>query len=463
MKSTEKQALKDTYVRTIALIIAIFVWTVSVILCSFAKAGFLSDKVILVAVWGSIGTGLTLLSCIVATINAKRSVANFKREQLAKDFEQTETLEIMQAVCSNYNAVYYLDMLKEEVKFIRIGNRIENGMPENFTEKHPFEWYIKAYGDRMIYEENRAEFMENVNPELIREKLKDRDVYVYNYIGDKNGEPNYFQMRAAKVNGSENHFVLGFADVNEELKESESRERMLREALENVENANGAKNEFLSKMSGDLRSPLNVIVSSAARIEARADKESLTAADARKIIIASDNLDTMINDVLDISAWREGNLFLENQLFAIKDALNEALALLSKRTANKGLKIECNLQAVHERIYGDAQKFIDMLRHILCNAIECSNDGGVINVTIIETQVLKGKAYFDIFVEDHGTTLEESVIESIFSDDVIENGAALGLSTTRIIAEMMSGKLVVTGKPEGGNAVKLYLSFEFED
>ena len=124
MKSTEKQALKDTYVRTIALIIAIFVWTVSVILCSFAKAGFLSDKVILVAVWGSIGTGLTLLSCIVATINAKRSVANFKREQLAKDFEQTETLEIMQAVCSNYNAVYYLDMLKEEVKFIRIGNRI---------------------------------------------------------------------------------------------------------------------------------------------------------------------------------------------------------------------------------------------------------------------------------------------------------------------------------------------------
>lgn len=447
--------------RSVVLCFSIVIWVISMVFAIMAYFKVISDVTDSMTVWVMIGSSISMAVVVILAVLLERYSKTVTKLNLVQERENLETTEIMEAICGNYNAVYYCDYLKDEIKIIKFGQTIRKSMPEEFLEKHPLEWYVKIYCDRVIPEQNRQDFLDHVNPGNIREKLKDRMVYTYNYIGTRDGQDNYFQMRAEKVNGSENRFVVGFQDVDSEVHENEQREQVLKNALLEAQKANDVKTDFLSKMSGDLMSPLNRISSSAERIIASGTDAS-SRAEAEKISVEADKLGGMIDDMLDLNSIRSGDMLVDKMRFDMEKAAEEAEKLCARRAQAKKVTISRDISISDSNVIGDGTKIVEMMKHILFNAIDLSTDGGTISFSVVETQVVNRKATFEISVDHMGKELSARDIDLIFKEDTYEDPAYMGLGITRIMAEMLGGKLLIQDKPEIGNSVNLYITLPIE-
>ena len=140
---------------------------------------------------------------------------------------------------------------------------------------------------------------------------------------------------------------------------------------------------------------------------------------------------------------------------------------LINRGKEKNLQINFSRQIVHNMVKCDEKRLITILRHVAMNAINNSYVGGVINATIMETQVLKKKAYYDIIVEDFGSGMDDESIKILMEQESIDsicidpNGTKyLGLAITKVILELMGGKMEITSRRREGTTVIVKLCLD---
>lgn len=199
-----------------AIIAAILMISVIVVFCISCSKDTL-EAYRFCGIW-SVASGILtyviVLSASVAGRFYSRSIYNMVTQ--SQDISD-RSFSVIAALNNNYNAVYYCDLNTGEVKFLQLGKRIMTYMAREYSESHTLEWYARAYAEKLIAPENVQAFLDVVNCENLKEKLKDRDYYTYVYLADKNGKQNYFKMKAAKVEDDPNKLVIGFADIDSEI------------------------------------------------------------------------------------------------------------------------------------------------------------------------------------------------------------------------------------------------------
>ena len=126
---------------------------------------------------------------------------------------------------------------------------------------------MTEYCNHYILEQYREEFLNFIQPESIREGLKDNDVISYRYMINVNGNESYEAVRFAGVRHPEDrddgivHNVGAcFADVDAETRAGLEQQQALSDALTAAEQASKAKTAFLSNMSHEIRTPMNAII-----------------------------------------------------------------------------------------------------------------------------------------------------------------------------------------------------------
>ena len=100
-----------------------------------------------------------------------------------------------------------------------------------------------------------------------------------------------------------------------------------RKAQQEAQAASSAKTAFLSRMSHDIRTPLNGIIGMLSVNEAHAEDAEYVSQDRKKARVAADHLLSLINDVLDMSKIEDGKVVLEHKPFSIIDAIDEVLVI----------------------------------------------------------------------------------------------------------------------------------------
>lgn len=125
----------------------------------------------------------------------------------------------------------------------------------------------RCEADEKVKEEFRKEFMEFVQPDNIREGLKEQRVIAYRYLVHRRGKDIYEEIRFAGVRhpeDREDHIVHAvgacFVNVDAETRKTMEQSIALQEALSAAEEANRAKTAFLSNMSHEIRTPMNAII-----------------------------------------------------------------------------------------------------------------------------------------------------------------------------------------------------------
>jgi len=254
---------------------------------------------------------------------------------------------------------------------------------------------------------------------------------------------------------------------NEALVESISEERRIAEkAKEVAEAANRAKSEFLATMSHEVRTPLNGILGMA-RILQNSNLNEEQEDQLGVIVESGEMLNTVLNDILDLSKLEAGRLDVAPEPFNVQSTAESVVKLLMPGARQKDLNVEiCTDTSKVTMAKGDAHRVRQVLLNLIGNAIKFT-DAGEVTVIIADAgspQLPKGAGEgvalgnVIVAVKDTGIGISHNVLPQLFqpfrqADQTTTRrygGSGLGLAISRRLMDLMGGEIgVVSARGDG--------------
>jgi signal transduction histidine kinase/CheY-like chemotaxis protein len=258
-----------------------------------------------------------------------------------------------------------------------------------------------------------------------------------------------------------------------QLAELNEKNLQLEAAILTANEANSAKSLFLSNMSHDIRTPLNGIIGMTAIALGNPDNPERTRDCLNKIDHSSRHLQSLVNDVLDMSKIESGKFILSIGEIYLPELIDGLISIIGQLVKAKQQKLSAALfSVVHEHIRGDRLRLNQLLVNILSNAVKFTPAGGSINLLLTELEANReGYARYEFVCSDTGIGMSEEFQQKVFDSfsreedsriDKIE-GSGLGLSIAKRITEMMGGEIKVESVKNKGTTFTITLEFPLAD
>lgn len=239
----------------------------------------------------------------------------------------------------------------------------------------------------------------------------------------------------------------------EALQKERKAKLILEDALQKAENASQAKSDFLSRMSHDIRTPLNAIIGMTELAQLHLGDTGKQRDYLQKIADSGAHLLGLINDVLDVSKIESGAVELTHAPFDLRDTVREVVSMVRLATQGKGQSLSVHVdKTLHPRVIGDATRLSQVLVNILENASKYTEAGGTISLYVDELKKWETKAgTYRFVIEDTGVGMEPAYVAHIFEpfsraeDSRISKiaGTGLGMTIVKNIVSLMNGDIKV--------------------
>ena len=244
---------------------------------------------------------------------------------------------------------------------------------------------------------------------------------------------------------------------------------LLAKAKQDAETANKAKSDFLSRMSHDIRTPLNGIIGMT-RIAQGQDNNPKTTDCLDKIDLSSKFLLGLVNEILDLSKAESGKLELHPEPYYMADFTAYIDAVIRPLCESKQQRLVFDLQPLPNVVPKlDVLHINQIYFNLLSNAVKFTPAGGTIYVTIKETLTAANKDQMTLSVRDTGSGMSEEFQKIIFepftqerrNDNSSQRGTGLGLTITKKIIDAMGGTIAVHSKINEGTEFVLTFACDY--
>ena len=258
----------------------------------------------------------------------------------------------------------------------------------------------------------------------------------------------------------------------EYTKNLESKNLELREAVFQAQKANAAKSSFLSRMSHDIRTPLNGIIGLIKINETHMDDRELVKTNQDKMLVSADHLLSLINDVLQMSKLEDENIEISHEPIDLGEISREVGTIISGRTAEAGIAFEIGKQELPvSYVYGSPLHIRQIFLNIYGNCIKYNKPHGKVTTTLKCLGEKNGIITYRWTISDTGIGMSEEFLKHIFEPFVQEHsdartvysGTGLGMSIVKKIIDRMNGTIVVTSKEGEGSTFVITLPFEIAE
>lgn len=224
-----------------------------------------------------------------------------------------------------------------------------------------------------------------------------------------------------------------------------------------ADRANHAKSDFLSRMSHDLRTPLNAVIGFAQVLEMEPlspeQREGVT-----HILRAGRHLLDMINEVLDISRIEAGRLSISPEPVGLDGLVADAVEMLRPLAMRRGLTITVHVDA-RTYVIADRLRLNQVLFNLLSNAVKYNRDGGSVEIAADVRD-----AVTTIRVTDTGAGIPPESLDRLFTpferlgaEESGVEGTGLGLALVKGLVEAMHGSVHVESVVDQGSAFSVTL------
>ncbi len=245
-------------------------------------------------------------------------------------------------------------------------------------------------------------------------------------------------------------------------------EKLKEKAIE-ASDANTAKTDFLSRMSHDIRTPMNAIRGMVEIIKKNPDDKPRVDDCIRKIDISTNHLLVLIDEILDMSKLENGEFTLTNDAFDMEELINDCYGIAYGQAAERDIKMQLNMaQLPNKRVFGCELYTRRVITNILNNAIKFNKDQGEVTMEVYEKKSDSQRVTFEFIVSDTGIGMKEDFLAKIFEPFVQGDeggarssytGTGLGLSVVKKIIDMMGGKIHVESEVGVGSTVTFSITY----
>ncbi len=233
--------------------------------------------------------------------------------------------------------------------------------------------------------------------------------------------------------------------------------------------ANESKSLFLANMSHEIRTPLNGIVGFTELLKSTDLNEEQY--DFVNIIEkSSENLLSIINNILDLSKIESNNVELETIVFDPIIEFENAIETYGVKASEKDIELNFFMDPnINRKLLGDAVKIKEVLINLMSNAVKFTDFGGRINVEIIKVKSEHNRTEIAFSIEDNGVGMTKEQQLNVFAaftqaDVSITRkygGTGLGLTISTKFLELMGSELKLESQKEKGT--KFYFNLELEE
>lgn len=252
-------------------------------------------------------------------------------------------------------------------------------------------------------------------------------------------------------------------DLLEKTLQAKKAERMAQSATE-------AKSNFLANMSHEIRTPINTIMGMDEMI-LRETSEKVVEEYALDIKTASQNLLSLINDILDITKIESGKMGIVMGEYAFMSLMHDVLNNVTLRAKEKNLEVKLNIASdIPCNMIGDDIRIKQILTNIITNAVKYTQEGYIaISAYCLRTE--KGFVDLSFEVSDTGIGIKPEDIKRMFESferlEVNRNrnieGAGLGMTITQNLLKMMGSTLNVSSVYGEGSTFSFTIRQEIMD
>ncbi|HEX2138395.1 MAG TPA: ATP-binding protein [Woeseiaceae bacterium] len=212
-----------------------------------------------------------------------------------------------------------------------------------------------------------------------------------------------------------------------------------------------ARDDMIAVVSHDLRNPLQSIASAAAVLQHDETGER-RAASAGAIRVATEQMERLLQDLLDITQIDAGQLFVKREKIEVEFLMGEARTMFQELARERSIDLQCSVAPGLPPIRVDRDRILQVLSNLLGNALKFVPSGGRIELSATEDA---GRVR--IAVTDTGPGIEEKNLPKVFerfwrADRRKERGAGLGLAVAKGIVEAHGGDIGVESRKGHGSS-----------
>lgn len=263
-------------------------------------------------------------------------------------------------------------------------------------------------------------------------------------------------------------------DITEDMRQIIENEKKMKAAMLEAKKANAAKTAFLSRMSHDIRTPLNGIIGLLDIDERNADNIELLKEHRAKARIAANHLMSLINDVLELNKLDDKNITLAHEAFNLSQMAREILTIGEMRAVESGVRLiheDCNLNITVPYVYGSPLHVRQIFLNIIGNAIKYNKPGGLVTCRVETFAQTDKTVTYRCTISDTGIGMSEDFLKHIFEPFAQERqdsrsfyqGTGLGMSIVKSLVDKMNGTIDIKSEKGVGSTFTVTIPFEIAD
>ena len=284
----------------------------------------------------------------------------------------------------------------------------------------------------------------------------------------KNGSWKYIEDRGHKIckpDGVIEHWNL-ILDKNELVEKTI--------ALESEKKANQSKSDFLSRMSHDMRTPLNGIIGLMDICMKHPEDRTLVDSSRLKARVAADHLLSLINDTLELSKLESEEAKLAKEDFYLPELIHEVETIVQMRADEECITIrfmDDPYSIPYPNLIGSSLHVKQIFLNLITNSIKYNRKNGSVDCYLKEEKESEERVLVDVTIKDTGIGMSEDFLKNIFQPFVQADqgarsqykGTGLGMAIVKELLERMGGTIQIDSVENQGTTIHVVIPFEIAE